>query len=382
MKQKLIFPKNFLWGAASSAYQTEGGNVNADWWAWEHSQKRVDSLKMQGKNPKDYFSGEGTDFWNRYEEDFALAEHLNHNATRFGLEWSRIQPKEGVFDEAVLDHYEKILQAAKFHKLTVFLTIHHYTSPVWFMKKGGFTRQSNLTYFVQFARRVAQRFSEYVDFWITINEPELYAAQSYAMGIHPPQVKNYRLAWRVLNNLIRAHNLVADFIRLEYDQPVSMAFNLSDLQPAGFLGGLAAALADYIANEYVIRRVIDHCDFIGLNYYFHHHVGLRGIRRHSHSQHNETDRGWGIHPEGIKRVLLGLKHYQKPIYIIENGLADAKDDRREKFIKDHLYYVHQAIEEGVDVRSYLYWSLTDNFEWEEGFWPRFGLAEIDRDSLL
>lgn len=380
--QKLIFPKDFLWGSAISSYQTEGNNTNTDWWAWEHSPRRENELFAKNLKAEDFQSGLACDFYNRYEEDFSLAQHLNHNAIRLGVEWARIEPKEGVFDDAVLDHYEKMLQSAKFHGLTVFLTLHHYTSPVWFMKKGGFTKTENLTYFLHYARHAAKRFSQYVDFWVTINEPGLYAAQSYWMGEHPPQVKSLRTAWKVVDNLIKAHNLLAEFIQEHLRQPVSMAYNLSDLQPYGFLGGLVAGLADYVANDYILRRTIAHCDYIGVNYYFHHHIGLFGFRKHSHSQHHQTDRGWGIHPEGIERVLLGLKGYNKPLYILENGIADAKDEKREQFIKQHLFYVHRAIQQGADVRSYLYWALTDNFEWEEGFWPRFGLIEIDREDLL
>jgi beta-glucosidase len=275
-----------------------------------------------------------------------------------------------------------IFGSAKAHNLKVFLTLHHYTSPIWFSKKGGFAKKENVADFISFAQKVVVRLSEYVDFWVTINEPELYAAQGYLMGVHPPQVKSVFTAWKVINNLIYAHNTVAQFIRLNTRQPVSMAFNQTDLQPAGFLGSLAAGLSDYLINEYILKRVIKYCDYIGLNYYFHHHVGLFGVRKHSHSQHNRTDRGWGIHPEGIERVLLNLKKFGKPIYIIENGLADKTDSKRENFIKDHLYFVHSAIQKGANVKGYLYWSLTDNFEWEEGFWPRFGLIEIDRESLL
>lgn len=381
-KVNLKFPKGFLWGAASSAYQTEGGNSNSDWWSWEHSIVRQEELKRFGKNPKDYLSGIACDFYNRYEEDFALAEHLGHNSIRIGVEWSRIEPREGEIREDVLDHYEKMLQSARAHNLKVFLTLHHYTNPFWFSKKGGFAKKENVANFITFAQKVVLRLSEYVDFWVTINEPELYAAQGYLMGVHPPQVKSVFTAWKVINNLIYAHNTMAQYIRLNTKQPVSMAFNQTDLQPAGFLGSLAAGLSDYLINEYILKRVVKNCDYIGLNYYFHHHIGLFGVRKHSHSQHSHTDRGWGIHPEGIERVLLRLKKFNKPIYIIENGLADKTDSKRENFIKDHLYFVHSAIQKGANVKGYLYWSLTDNFEWEEGFWPRFGLIEIDRDGLL
>lgn len=380
--QKLKFPPGFLWGAAGSAYQTEGNNKNSDWWAWEHSVRRENFLRRLGKNPADFYSGEACDFWNRYDEDFGLAQHLNHNATRFGIEWSRVQPNMNEFDEKALDHYEKMLQSAKFHGLQVFFTLHHFTSPVWFMKKGGFTKKENITYYVQYARRVVNRLSEYVDFWLTFNEPEVYSNLSYVTGVYPPQVKSIRTAWKVVNNIITAHNLVSQYIKQTNPKPVSMAFHLSDIQPSGRLSEWVAEFAHYIANEYIIRKTIDHCDFIGVNYYFHHHMGLFGFRHHSESQHPETDLGWGIHPDGLERVLLNLRKYYKPIYITENGLADARDIKREQYIKDHLYYAHRAWMHGVDLRGYLYWSLIDNFEWEKGFAPRFGLIEIERESML
>jgi beta-glucosidase len=275
-----------------------------------------------------------------------------------------------------------MLQSAKFHGLSVFLTLHHYTNPIWFAKKRGFLKKQNIAYFVDYAHHVVERLGQYVDFWVTINEPELYATQGFAVGVHPPQIRGILPPFRVVNNLIEAHKQIYGFIKIHSKKPVSMAFNLLDFQPSGFLGELAVRLVRYIVNGYIMRRTVDYCDYIGVNYYFHHHIGIFGIRKHSLSEHLRTDRGWGIHPEGLERVLLSLKGYNKPLYILENGLADSKDSIREKYIKDHLYYVHKAIAAGADVRGYLYWSLTDNFEWEEGFWPRFGLVEIDREGLL
>ena len=380
--QTLKFPKGFLWGAASSAYQTEGNNTNSDWWAWEHSVRRMDNLRARGRDPEKYQSGVACDFWNRYEEDLTLAEHLSHNTFRFGVEWSRIEPKEGFFDEAALDHYEKILRAAKFHKLTIFLTLHHFTVPVWFAKKKGFEKRENTEYYIRYATKVIKRLHEYVDFWMTFNEPEVFSTYSYFLGVFPPQRKSLWQAAKIVQNLIYAHNKTAPIIRSETGKPVSMAFHLADLQPTGTLGSITRSLAHYLANEYILTRTLSNCDYIGVNYYNHHHIGLFGTRRHSSTNHQVTDMGWGIHPEGIERVLLELKGYGKPIYVTENGLADAADTKREKYIKDHLYNVHRAIEQGADVRGYLYWSLTDNFEWQHGFWPKFGLIEIDREDTL
>ena len=381
-KVRLQFPKNFLWGAASSAYQTEGNNTNSDWWTWEHSVRRMDALRRAGKNPEDYFGGIADDFWNRYDEDFALAQHLYHNTTRFGLEWSRIEPTEGVFDEKALDHYEKILQSAKYHGLKIFLTLHHYSNPIWFAKKGGFLNPQSVEIFKRFTEVVAKRLGEYVDFWLTINEPEVYSSHSYYFNKYPPQHRSLWETYKVVNNLVGAHRAAYEILKLHSGKPVSIAYQMADWQPTSRLSYITHALVEYLANGYILNRTVDYCDYIGLNYYIHHHVGIFGIRKHSHTNHELTDVGWGIHPEGIKSILLKLKKHHKPIYITENGIADAKDTKREKYIKDHLSNVHEAISQGADVRGYLYWSLTDNFEWAEGYGPRFGLIEIDREDLL
>ena len=381
-QQKLKFPKGFLWGSATSAYQTEGNNTKSDWWAWEHSFKREQRLRAQGKDPKDFYSGIACDSYNRFDEDFALAEHLSQNAIRIGIEWSRIEPKEGIFDEKELDHYEKVLQSAKFHNLATFITLHHFTSPLWFFNQGGFANSQNIHYFVRYTKLVTERFSQYADFWLTFNEPEIYATHGYLFAKYPPQIKSLRLTYRVIRNLIKAHNIVSAFIRENIRKPVGMAYHLSDLQPFGFLGGIVTSLAHYFADDYILNHTIQQCDFIGANYYTHVHLGLFGRRKHSATNHQVTDVGWGIHPEGLERVLLELRSYKKPIYITENGLADAQDTRREKFIKDHLYYTYRAISQGADVRGYLHWSLIDNFEWAEGYGPRFGLVEIDREDFL
>ncbi len=380
MKQKYRFPNNFLWGAATAAHQIEGNNINSDWWAWEHSSQRENWLKERGKDPKEYYSGIACDSYNRFDEDFALAKKLHHNAHRLSIEWARIEPREGFFDEKELDHYEKVLQSAKYHGLTTFVTLHHFTNPLWFAKKGGFVREQNLESFLRYIKAVTSRLDEYVDFWLTVNEPELYSTSSYSIQI--PRTFSLREKFKVAKNLIKAHNLAANFIRRSFRKPVSMAFHLSDLQPWGVLGSLASGLAHYFFNEYILGKTIQQCDFIGVNYYFHHHVGIFGPRKHSHTQHETSDLGFGIHPEGLERVLLNLKKYKKPIYITENGLADAKDVKRKKFIEDQLLYIHKALTQGADVRGYLHWSLIDNFEWGYGFWPRFGLIEIDRENNL
>ena len=383
MPGKIVkFPEGFLWGSASSSHQIEGNNTNNDWWEFEHSARRQQHLRNMGSKPEDFYSGIACDSYNRFDEDFALAEHLNQNATRISLEWSRIEPQEGQFSEKEIEHYEKVLQSAKAHGLKTFVTLHHYANPKWFAAQGAFMQTSSVDTFFRFASVVADRLSQYTDFWLTFNEPEVYATHSYLLGKYPPQERSLRKTLRVVNHLIKAHNKTADMLKHKTGKPVSMAYQLMDLERVGILGYFTHMIGEYMLNEYIINRTIDHCDYIGLNYYFHHHIGLFGLRKSSQTKHVETDLGWGIHPEGIERVLLKLHKHNKPIYITENGLADAKDLHREKFIFDHLYFIHQALQKGVDVRGYLHWTLIDNFEWLQGFVPRFGLVEIDRDDML
>jgi len=381
-KQILKFPKGFLWGAAGSPHQTEGNNTNSDWWAWEHSQGRMNALKKEGKNPESYFSGIACDSYNRFEEDFSLAEHLNHNAARFGVEWARVEPKQGEYSEAALDHYEKVLQSAKAHGLQTFVTLHHFSSPMWFMKLGGFEKRENVDLFVKYAQKVAERLGQYVDFWITINEPIIYSSHSYYFRKYPPCKKSFLATYRVTQNLISAHNKTFAKLHSVSNTPVSVCNQLPNIEAMGFISRPLRFIAKYLATEYIITRTINQCDFIAVNYYVRKRVGWFGIVKSKYKEEEISDLGWHLYPSGLEKVLLDLKKYNKPVYITENGLADAQDNRREKYIKDHLFYVHKAIEQGVDVRGYLYWSLIDNFEWDEGFGPRFGLVEIDRENLL
>lgn len=343
MTQILKFPKDFLWGAATSAHQIEGNNTNSDWWAWEKSARRHDDLIRQGKNPKDFESGIACDSYNRFDEDFSLAQYLNHNATRLSIEWSRIEPEEGKFSEKELAHYEKVLQSAKFHHLTTFVTLHHFTSPAWFMKKGGFVKKANIQNFIRYAEITVKRLGEYADFWLTFNEPEVYVSQSYFYGVWPPQIQSLSALIRVTRNLISAHNLLAVRIKQLTQKPVSMAYKLIDLQPSG---GLTRFIDKYIyerINRYFFSRTVAQSDFIGVNYYFHHHIEIFGQRKHSLSHHEVSDLGWGIHPEGLGRVLLSLKNIGKPIYITENGLADALDEKEKSSSRIiYIMYVRQS----------------------------------------
>ncbi len=394
MAKTYKFPKGFLWGAGTAAHQVEGGNVN-NWSEWETrnakrlakealSMKKVSwhaaDKKQEEKDAemfesKNYISGRACEHYQRFEEDFDIAKSLNHNAYRFSIEWSRIEPKEGKIDEKEIEHYRQVLLALKKRGIEPFVVLYHWTLPVWFAEKGGWLNPKAPYYFDRFVKIISENLFDLVDFWITLNEPNIYGGCSFLLGIHPPQNKNVFKYFKVLNNLAKAHKLAYRSLHLiDLDCQVGISKN-----NVYFEGGLLAKLAHYFWNKYFLNKIKEKQDFIGFNYYYRNRV--KWLRFGQNENKEVSDMGWEIYPKGIYCVLKDLERYGKPIYITENGLADAKDKKREKFIKEHLFWIHKAIKSGVDVRGYLHWSLFDNFEWNKGLWPKFGLVDVDYKTM-
>ncbi|MFC1700991.1 family 1 glycosylhydrolase [Patescibacteria group bacterium] len=224
------FPKNFLWGAASSAHQVEGNNFN-DWTEWE--KKNAKRLAKKAKKyyqkwqkeqfqemlkKENYISGRACDHYNRYEKDFDIAKSLNHNAHRFSIEWSRIEPEQGKFNQQEIEHYRKVILALKRRGIEPFVTLWHWTNPVWFSEKGGFEKHRNIKYFVNYAEKMVKELGKDVKFWITINEPNIYVSNSYLKGVWFPQKRNIFKYRKVLFNLIKAHKLSYDIIKNNFSK--------------------------------------------------------------------------------------------------------------------------------------------------------------------
>lgn len=364
MKKVLKFSEGFLWGTATSAYQVEGGIENSDW-------------------SNEFPAGRACNHYNLYEKDFDLIKKLNQNAYRFSIEWSRIEPKQGKFNEKEIEHYRKVLSALKSKGIKVMLTLHHFTNPLWLAEIGGWENSEVVFYFLRFAKRVFTEYFDFVDFWITINEPLVYASKSYLDGTWPPKIKSFFSLLRVIKNQITCHKKIFEnFHKLKSDVKVGIAKNNIYFEPFSSKSNLDkfnVSINRYFWNEYFLNRIKNYLDFIGLNYYF--HLKIKFPSQNKNKNKIVSDINWEVYPEGIYYVLKELKKYNLPIYITENGLADAKDKKRLDFIKDHLFWIHKAIKKGIDVRGYFHWSLMDNFEWDSGFEPRFGLVEIDYKTL-
>jgi beta-glucosidase len=390
-----IFPKNFLWGASTASHQVEGGTHN-QWSVWElenanelakTAKKRLSWLPKwqqvapQATEPSNYISGRGVDHFRRYREDFDILKQLNLNAFRFGLEWSRLQPNEGAWDPAALAHYHEYLRELKARGIEPVMNLWHWTMPTWFTQKGGFEKHENLQYWDEFVERIADEFADEVTYIITINEPNVYASFSYLAGEWPPQEKNILKFFMVYWNLAQAHKRAYRILKARKARfQVGLASQLGNMQakrPHNYIDIAATYAMRYVWNWWFLNRVKRHQDFVGFNYYFTDY--FKGFTR-TNPKSPLNDLGWYMEPEGLYPIILRIwTRYKKPIIITENGVADAEDESRQWWLSETMIAMERALSEGADVRGYLHWSLLDNFEWKYGWWPKFGLVEVDRE---
>lgn len=401
----LRFPAGFLWGTASSSHQCEGGNTNNQWYRWEQT-----GHILTGET-----SDDAANWWEDAEQDFDLAEQMENNALRLSIEWSRVEPAQGRWDSAAIDRYRQMLVALRVRHMKPLVTLHHFSDPLWFADRGSFANVENIRFFTRYVSYVVEQLQDLCDFWITINEPNIYAIMGYLLASYPPGEQNLIRAMQVLRNLMQAH--VEAFYAISSISPqaqVGYCLHYRLFDPASPLSPLdraAAGLQDTFFNWATLRgaetgnftfpfnlvlppipRAPGSRDFHGVNYYtrdivrfdpsrpaemFGRRFVLPGAPRNDPGVENNFGE---IYPTGLYRVLKSVykrTRGNKPLYITENGFSDTLDDRRPRAILEHLAMVHRAISEGIPVRGYLHWTLVDNFEWREGWNVRFGLIELD-----
>ncbi len=391
-KLPLHFPKTFLWGAASSAHQVEGGNHN-QWSVWELEQANVlaqkakyhnnhlpkwDEVKHDATRPENYVSGRAIDHYRRYQEDFDLIKKMHMNAWRFSIEWSRIEPEEGAWNAEAIQHYREYLQRLKKMGIEPIVTLWHWTVPVWFDEKRGWEKRANIHYFERFAAKVFEELGREFRYVVILNEPEVYVGKGYIEASWPPQRASKVLAGRVLFNLLSAHKRVYNIARKagrKYKVGIAKLAAYHYSGDDAWLSKVTTNIGRWAGNHFVANRLKKHLDFLGLNYY-------QTCRYYGYRMHQATDTpndlGWDMQPEKIEPVIKEFyDRYNLPIIITENGVADRDDEFRKWWISQTLIAMNRLLQSGVKVEGYLHWSLTDNFEWADGFWPRFGLAAVD-----
>ena len=391
------FPPDFLWGASTSAHQVEGGNTNNDWAAWEEA-GRVHVP-----------AGLACDHYHRFHEDFDLARNLFHNAHRFSLEWSRIEPEEGRFSDEALRHYREVLEALRARRIEPVVTIHHYTIPRWLAEKGGWDNGEIEQYFIRYVKRVVVAYGDLVRWWITLNEPVVQVFKGWLIGQWPPgRVGDYPRAFQAIRHMLRAHVLAYHAIHEHRpDAMVSVAKHclaLTPNHPHNPFDVISTWSRDFLFNNLFIEALHTGwlalpgqfferlpfgrtLDFIGINYYTRDFVrntgltlpgivGLSGTLENERKIGKRNGLGWEVYPEGLGHFLRVFRRYKLPLLITENGVPTNDEDDRWGFIHLHLWQVMRAMSAGIPVVGYLYWSLLDNYEWADGYNPKFGLIGV------
>jgi beta-glucosidase len=376
LKRGKNFPRDFLFGVSTSSYQNEGNNTNSDWYLWENLGKTATKC------------GVACNDYQETDRNIKILEKLGVGAYRFSIEWSRIEPREGKFDEKAIKHYKDLIKKLEKKNIEPFLTLFHFSLPIWFSQIGGFEKSENIKYFKRFVQRIASEFKS-VKFWMTLNEPSAYSAASYLSGLYPPGKKNIFSFFKVMKNLVLAHETAYDVIKLlnkEAQVGMTDSEHVFELSHSGFISQKILRLVEYFANESFLENVSkDKIDFIGLDYYYRFRAkfsikGSKYLPKYvplnlvlPKKSRMAEQFGLEFHPKGISYLLKRLSQYKKPIYITENGIATSDEKKRTRFILEHLIEVKKAIDEGLDVRGYFFWTLFDNYEWHLGYNPTFGL---------
>ena len=412
-------PNNFLIGAATAAHQVEGNNVHSDYW-------------LQEQMPHSSFtepSGIACDHYHRYEEDVRLLADAGLNAYRFSVEWARIEPEEGRFDETEIEHYRSVIRCCKAHGVEPIVTLMHFTSPAWLIRKGGWEAESTVEYFRRYAAFVAQKLGNELRYICTINEANMglqlaaiskrfmlmaeqakkaaasgakqaegavqvgmnfekmmenmkFAAMENAQAFGTPQPQIFVSARTPQGDelVMRAHQAAKEAIHAVCPQvQVGLTLSLHDLQALPGGESFAEAAWDEEFRHYL--PYIEGDDFLGVQNYTRTQYGPQG-QLPAPEGAELTQMQYEFYPEALKHVIRRVREdFKGNLIVTENGIAVSDDTRRVEFIRRAISGVQNCVADGIPVKGYFYWSLMDNFEWQKGYSMTFGLIAVDRETM-
>lgn len=400
-------PPNLLLGSATAATQIEGGDTNSNWYHWS----------LAGKIANNESSITGSDHVNQVDGDIKLMKELNQEIYRMSIEWSRIEPQKGYFSAVGIEYYRDELTKLCQAGIKPLVTLHHFSSPQWFQEMGGFVNPESINLFVKFVTKVVIEFGDLVSEYCTINEPNVFLNDTYIDGKYPPGEKNntihyFKAAKHLILSHLECYELIHNIRRQKgYNNTMvgfahhEAYFDVASKNPIlklnRFLldfsfhkiflkGMIKGKILFSLFNRYPKRKGV-YCDFIGINYYSRHLISLSSNPATFFSKvgldpqvpaAKLNDLKWEIFPKGLTYSVQKIYHkYRLPIYITENGIPDQNDQKRAKFIYDHLREITTMIHDNIDIRRYYHWSLLDNLEWNDGYGPKFGLIEVNYQTF-
>lgn len=332
------------------------------------------------------------EFWSKPEIEIDLAQELGSEIFRLGVDWGRIHTGPGQLNQEALNRYRDILQQIKSKKMKVMLTLFHFSMPKWVQEQGGWKNKKTIDHFNEFSLNVIQELHPLVDFWITFNEPQIFSTMSYALGIFPPGEKGPW--WSLLNlGFLKGEAVEAlDHMALSHKEIFLKAhaqypgIQIGIAQHMGFhtsktlLGKVLSYFSGDFMNWYFPDLIKGHVDYFGFNYYGAEWVGWTGVNIERDEEYSEAGRA--IYPTGLYLLSHEIKkrYGDLPQFITENGVSDATDWLRPSYLIEHLAAIHQLQQEKVKIMGYIFWTLTDNMEWSDGYCPKFGLVEVLRSE--
>ena len=404
----MSLPKGFLIGAATAAHQVEGNNIHSDYWAQEH-------MEYTSFNEP---SGAACDHYNRYEEDIRLMAEAGLNAYRFSIEWARIEPQPGVFDENEIAHYRKVLECCRANGVEPIVTMHHFTSPRWLIEQGGWEAEATVERFARYCRYVVEQLGDLFTYACTINEANMglqiaaitkrymqmmkvqSAEGKVQVGINLGDTLKERMKKQAAENrkifgtpnpqvfvsgrtpegdllVMKAHQAAKAAMKaVKPELQIGITLSLHDIQ--SLPGGEEAAAREWEEEFMHYLPYIRDDDFFGVQNYTRTLMGPDGSLPVPDGA-KTTQMGYEFYPQALGHVIRTVhKSLPIPLIVTENGVAVSDDSRRVAFIEEALRGVDSCIEDGIPVKGYMYWSLLDNFEWQKGFSMTFGLIAVDR----
>jgi len=414
------FPEGFLWGTQTAPTQVEGAGIDNNMIEWARSDLgRIGDRSVPLP---------GLDHWNRLEEDYSHLGLNGHNAHGFGIDWARVEPREGEFDQAAIDHYRREVEICRANGMEPIVTLLHYAIPNWLMAKGGILAPDASALFERFCRVVVDGVGEDVTWWNTLNEPNALASMSYMLGVWPPAETSLVRFLRAMGATLRLHAAGARSIRSVQNgrgrlSMISLAHNMRPMHPANHwnpLDRMVAKVPDYLVNRWLLNS-IEHgrpmfgfafggdgpieglagsVDWIGLNYYtrnklsfnpitgdYLYFAGMKAVRGHPPTTYPSANT---YDPDGLYETAVDVwNQFRLPIMITESGISDLSavngdgvlvDQLRPRYLVDSAAVMHHLISEGVPIIGYLHWTDWDNWEWAEGWRPKFGLFGFDPET--